>query len=400
MDHRRRPFARRARLASSAAAFGAALLVLLAVAAPAPATSRGEAAALVSGRDHATIDPGLRAAIDEAVRAEMAEQDAVGVAIGVIRDGRVVMTAGYGLADREAGVPVTDRTLFRWASISKPLTALAAGHLVQAGRLDLDADVRTYVPEFPEQDHVITTRQLLAHLGGIVHYSNGPVVPAWSDPPGDPTRSVIAALDRFRGSPLVAEPGTTYAYSTHGYVLASAVVERAAGMPYDVFVRDAIARPLGMHALQPDHGWAEIAGRTKGYRRRGDRIVRSIGLDVSWKLGGGRWTSDVHALAHFAAGLLDSDVVDEPLRELLWTEQRTSAGEPTGYGLGFSVDRPNGVLRVAHGGAQPMTRTRMVLYPDERHGVVVMTNSEYGVPGRFSTAVYRAISAWRNAGGG
>ncbi len=117
-----------------------------------------------------------RPAVDQAVRDEMARQELVGVAIGVIRDGRVVYTAGYGMADREAEVPVTDETLFRWASISKPVTAVAAMQLVEAGKLDPSADIRDYVPEFPDKGTVITTEQLLAHLGGIVHYSNGPVI--------------------------------------------------------------------------------------------------------------------------------------------------------------------------------------------------------------------------------
>src|SRR5436305_1742921 len=106
------------------------------------------------------LDARQAVAVDEAVRAVMARQHLVGVAVGVIRDGQIAYLKGYGMSDRERGTPVTTETVFNWASNSKPLAAVLAMKLVEKGELDLDADVRRYLPEFPSKGAVISTRQL------------------------------------------------------------------------------------------------------------------------------------------------------------------------------------------------------------------------------------------------
>lgn len=341
-----------------------------------------------------TLSQDLREAIDTAVREEMEQQQLVGVAVGVIREGEVAYTAGYGYADREQEVPVTHDTLFRWASISKPVTALAAMQLVEAGTLDLAADIREHVPEFPDKGAPITTEQLLAHLGGIVHYTNGPVIRTQReyDTP-HPYESVILALDTFAPSPLVNQPGERYSYSTRGYILASAVVEHAGGQPFAEQVQERICEPLGLTTLQPDYQWVDIPNRAKGYRRVRGHIFPSTNTDVSWKLGGGGFISNVEDLARFAVALMNSELVSEAITRDMWTPRIDANGESSGYGLGLRVSDNNGQLRILHTGSQEKTRTRMVFYPKAGHGVVVMTNSEHGDCGAISTAIYRAINA-------
>ena len=344
------------------------------------------------------LDPIVQSSIDSIVSAEIERQNAVGVAIGVVQDGQVVFTKGYGFADREEQIPVTNDTMFRWASISKPLTALIAGQLAAEGALDLDKDIRTYVPEFPEKnpEHPMTTRQLLGHLGGIVHYTNGPVIPTIRkyDSP-HPYESVILAIDTFKKSPLVAEPGAEFNYSTHGYILASAVVERAGGKPFNQLIQERISQPLNLQNLRPDYQWEDIPNRTVGYRSRGGTVVRSTNTDVSWKLGGGGFISTIDDLAAFAAGLTDPEFMTPELRKSLWMQQETTSGSPTRYGLGFRVKTEKATLPqkdrlvISHSGAQEKTRTIMLVFPEEKAAVVVMTNSEYVKP----LPIARAISA-------
>ncbi|MAY06539.1 MAG: penicillin-binding protein, partial [Verrucomicrobiales bacterium] len=155
--------------------------------------------------------------IDEAAKSEMERQQIVGFAVGIIQENRIVYLKGYGWEDREKRVPVTRNTMFRWASISKSLTALVAMQLWEKGHLELDADVRSYVPEFPDKGHKVTLRQLLSHQGGIVHYTNGPVIVTqrqYKQP--NPFENVLLALDTFKESPLVNVPGEKYSYTTHG----------------------------------------------------------------------------------------------------------------------------------------------------------------------------------------
>lgn len=331
--------------------------------------------------------------VDKAVQAEMAQQKAVGVAIGVIRNGRVAYIQGYGFEDREQEIQVTRKSLFRWASVSKPLTAIAAMQLVEWGWLDLDADVRCYVPEFPDKGVTITCRNLLCHQGGIVHYKNGLVIKTEREylcP--NPFEDVVLALDTFKESPLVGQPGEKFSYTTHGYILLSAVVQRAGNQRFADQVWCRIACPLGMKTLQPDYQWKEIPNRAIGYRMNGGKISRSTDTDVSWKLGGGGFISSIEDMALFAAGLINGDLISQESQATMWTRQKSSDGKTTQIGLGFFVEEDNGTLKVSHNGSQEKTKTRLVIYPEQKHGLVVMTNSEYGNPGKFTTAVYNAIS--------
>lgn len=339
------------------------------------------------------LTPSQRKAVDETVITQMQQQHLVGLSIGIIQDGAVAYTAGYGLSDREAGTPVTADTMYRWASISKPLTAVAAMQLVDANKLDLDADVRTLVPEFPDPGSPVTTRQLLGHLGGIVHYRNGPVVPtqrAYAEP--HPHADVVKALDTFKASPLVSDPGEAFNYSTHGYILASAVVQRAGEQPFAWQVKSRIADPLGMQSLQPDYQWVDIPHRAKGYRKLDGMIVASDDSDVSWKLGGGGWISTIGDLSRFAAGMMGNALLPADARVTMWTPQRTADGTATGYGLGFGVSGTGANLKVSHTGAQAKTRTMMSVWPAMRSGVVIMTNSEWVDRGNIMAAITKAMA--------
>src|SRR5947209_6780099 len=152
--------------------------------------------------------------VDAKVQAEIKRQECVGLAVVVIDDGKIAWTKGYGFADREKQVPVDPVvTQFRWASTCKSVTAVAALQLAEKGLLDLDGDVRTYVPEFPDKGVKITARERLCHQGGIVFSADGHKMPTnrtYTTP--HPFADVITALDMFNDKALINTPGTTYAY--------------------------------------------------------------------------------------------------------------------------------------------------------------------------------------------
>jgi serine beta-lactamase-like protein LACTB len=333
-----------------------------------------------------------REAVDQAVMAQMHKQGLVGLSIGIIEEGEVAYTAGYGFANRDDKTPVDANTLYRWASISKPLTAVAAMQLVETGSLDLDADVRTFVPEFPDHGVAISTRQVLGHLGGIVHYRNGPVVlteTVSSEP--HPHADVIKALDTFKASPLVSKPGVAFNYSTHGFMLASAVVQRAGGQPFAKQVQARIAAPLGMTTLQPDYQWVDNPHRATGYRKVIGMIVESPDADVSWKLGGGGWMSTIGDIATFAAALMGDQLLSKHARNVLWSEQDEADGTGTGYGLGFGCSGTGNALTVSHTGAQAKTRTVLSIEPLNGRGIVLMSNTEWIDRGNVIAALRQAL---------
>lgn len=331
--------------------------------------------------------------VDEAVVQQIERQKAVGVAVGVILEGKVVYLQGYGFEDRENQIPVSMNSMFRWASISKTLTAIAAMQLVEKGQLDLSADVRTLVPEFPDKGTSITVQDLLCHQSGIVHYTNGPVVRTQGSYDSDhPFESVVIALDTFKDSPLLFKPREKYSYSTHAYILLSAVVERAGHKRFADQISERIIQPLKLDSLQPDYQWVEIPNRAVGYNLRSGLPKPSTNTDVSWKLGGGGYISTVGDLSDYAAAIINGKLLRKDTWGLVSTVQATSGGMPTPLGLGFFIDGTGPQLRLAHDGSQEKSKTRMVMYPMQRRGVVVMSNSENVNPGEFTTAVFGALS--------
>ena len=332
--------------------------------------------------------------IDALVHEEMEKQDAVGLAIGVINNGEIVYLQQYGYSDLKKKQKVSLGTKFRWASIGKPLAAVAAMQLAEEGKLDLDVDIRKYVPEFPDKGVKITTRQLLSHLGGIVHYSNGPVVKTKrSYDSKHPYQDVILALDTFKESPLVCKPGEKFSYTSHGYILLSAVIQRAGDEKFADQVKNRICRPLKLRTLQPDYQWKRITNRAKGYKKKTGEVIESTDTDVSWKLGAGGWISSINDLAQFAKALLGEDFVSEEVKKQMWRRQNTSDGSLVGYGLGFrlsgSYSEDN--LVVEHDGLQEKARSLMRLKLKENDGVVIMSNSEYINPYKFADLIFKIL---------
>jgi serine beta-lactamase-like protein LACTB len=332
-------------------------------------------------------------AVDKAVAAEMAKQNLVGVAIGIIQHGRIVYTKGHGYADRERGVPASARTVFNWASNSKPLTAVAAMQLVEKGALDLNRDVRAYVPEFPDKGVVITGRDLLCHQSGIPHYSNGRIIPTVREHAGNrPFLDPVLALDRFNQSPLLFKPGEKYSYSSYAYILMSAVVQRAGREDFVRQIKERIAGPLKMDSLQLDVGSGPHDHWTVRYtKKKQGEVVRAKEEAEYWKYGAGGFKSNVEDFARWAEGLINHRVVSEKSEELMWRPQETSGHKKTDCGLGFFIDDKNG-LKVSHNGAQTGVATRMVIYPRAGHGVVVMCNTAPAEPGAISGVIYQVLN--------
>ena len=170
------------------------------------------------------LTPAKIARIDSAITAVIDRSHIPGLAIAIVVDGKIRWQNAYGLADVENAVPAETSTVFRIASVTKPLTATAAMQLAERGKLDLDAPVQKYAPSFPAKAQTITTRQLLGHLSGIRHYKAGE---------GERTThydSLATALEIFKDDALVREPGTGFTYSTFGYTLLGVAIEGASGM--------------------------------------------------------------------------------------------------------------------------------------------------------------------------
>ena len=313
--------------------------------------------------------PSWEAPAAAAIEAAIREQQIPGLSCTIGVDGALPFRRGFGLADIENEVPATPATVYRLGSISKPVTAVLAMQLAEKQELDLDRDVHTFVPEWPEKQWPVTTRQLLAHLGGVRHYRGE----------GESTQhydTQCAGLVRFAKDPLLHEPGTKFFYSTYGYNLIAAAVEKAAGRPFAELVRVRIAEPAGAPTLQDDDVRRIIRGRAQGYRRVGGKLQNSELMDNSYKLGGGGLCSSADDLVRFAQALMDGKLVGKDMLVAMWTPQQTRDGQRIEYALGFRVMGEGTRRAVAHGGAQSRVTTFLVLLPEQRVAIALMCNLE------------------------
>ena len=308
-------------------------------------------------------------AVGEAIEAQIAQERIPGLSCAIGVGDSLVFRRGFGLADVENEVPATAQTVYRLASVSKPITAVLAMQLAEAGLLDLDADVHTLVPEWPAKPWPVTTRQLLAHLGGVRHYLDEAESTRHFATPAE-------GLARFAADPLLHEPGTRSHYSTYGYNLVAAVVEKAVQKPFADVVRERIARPSGALSLQDDDVRRVIRGRAQGYVRVDGQLQNSELMDSSYKLGGGGLCSSADDLARFAQALTDGKLVSRQTLETMWTQQRTRDGSAIDYALGFRVGSHGGRRVAFHGGAQSRVSTVLYLLPDARVVIVLLCNLE------------------------
>lgn len=309
-------------------------------------------------------------AADAAIEAQLASDEIPGLSCAIAVADKLVFVRGYGLADVENDVEATGATVYRLASISKPITAICALRLVEEGRLDLDRDVAEIVSAWPGKRWPVTTRQLLAHLGGVRHYKRGE---------GESTRhydNQTAALERFARDPLLHEPGTKYQYSTFGYNLVAAVVEAAAERTFAEAVRDYVAGPSGAKTLQDDDVRRIVRGRAQGYVRVRGALQNSALMDASYKLGGGGLCCSAEDLARFGQALIAGRLVARETLAAMWTPQQTSGGEVLTYGLGLRVDEHDGRRAVMHSGAQSRVSTMFYTLPDDGVVVAVLCNLE------------------------
>lgn len=285
--------------------------------------------------------------------------------------GDFVWARGFGWADLENRVSATEKSSYRMASVTKPMTAVAALRLAEMGKLDLDAEVQTYVPYFPRKSKPVTVRQLLAHLGGISHYRDYSVEGRIREP--KTTREAIGIFEKFD---LVKEPGAEYSYSSYGYNLLGAAIEGAAGKPYAEVMQELVWGPAGMSDTRMDDPHAIIPNRVQGYRLDGSELKRSEYVNISSRFAAGGTRSTVVDLIRFVHALRDGKLLRDETKDAMWWLSETTARRWSSYGLGWSVFSVNGHFVVNHSGSQEETRTLLIYFPREDLAMAFASNFE------------------------
>ncbi|HEY9840695.1 MAG TPA: serine hydrolase domain-containing protein [Candidatus Obscuribacterales bacterium] len=340
----------------------------------------------LSGWQAARADDRLDAAsgrqVEDAIRQEVQRQDLSGLAVGLVVDGELSYVKGFGFAEIESLSTVSENSRFRWASLSKPLTAVVAVREAEAGHVDLEVPIQHYLPDYRHSEKLaLKLRHLLSHQGGIGHYEEIRDWPAkvraylGSEAYASGYSALQASNALGLGQQLLFHPGSRFLYSTFGYILAGGVLEAASGKGFEELAREQVSEPLELASLGPDR--AGLPWKVKGYRKDRNQIVASENDDVRWKLPGGGFSSNIRDLARWMQALMAGPYLSEAQRRDLWREQLTSDGRHTGYGLGFGLSGSGRESRISHSGAQSQTRSLMAFYPQRRWGVVMLSNAEW-----------------------
>ncbi len=329
---------------------------------------------LISSDGSAQLSKRQTGAINTLVTAWMKTENIPAASIAVAANGRALYNKAFGLSDVENNLPAQTKSVFRLASVSKPITAVAVMQLVEQGKIDLDAPAEQYLPTFPKKQWSFTVRQLLGHQSGVRHYQG---LEEEYRIGSRRYKDLNEAITIFSNDSLRHRPGERYSYTTFGYSLLGVIIETASGMTFEEYIRTNICAPAGMTSTYMDRSTDIISYRTRGYAFDSlGRLRNAVAIDPNYKFPGGGIVSTAEDMVRFASAVM-SGLLIRPETFAMMTVMGTLAdGTTTGYGLGWSLGTASAPDAVLHKGMQQGTTTVLLLLPEAKCAAVILTNRE------------------------
>lgn len=325
---------------------------------------------LCSAITYAQPDKKTIAALEDTLQRFMKNKHIPGASVTITVKGKTVFSKGYGYADLEQQVPVNPQTTkFRIGSISKALTAVGLAKLYEQKRIFLDSSVYFYLSTYPQAKYRFTVRQLAGHIAGIRHYKGNEFLISKH------YETVTEALTIFSHDSLLYRPGTAFQYSSHGFNLLSAIIEKASGKDFLTFMRQEVFIPLTLKNTCPDLTDSIIPNRTRFYQWKNNHWENAPYVDNSYKWAGGGFISSSEDIARFANIMLSQTFLRKETINLITTPQKLTNQTLTTYGIGFFTSKDQqGNTWFGHSGGSVGGTTDMVIYPASQIVVVVLTN--------------------------
>ncbi len=322
-------------------------------------------AASMSFAQEATAPAWLAEVKSQAAEA-MKAQTLPSISVAVWNDGHFEAFA-LGWADVEQKLPATPESLYRLASISKPITAVAVMRLAQTNQLGLDARAELFCPAFTGHPEV-TARMLLGHRSGVHHYKSGDAAQNTHH-----FATMDDAVRNFAADPLEFPAGRQQLYTSYGFTVLGCEVAGASGMEYARYVERKVLHPLHMQQTIVDDESVEQPGRVRFYTLKDGHLAPAHALDTSDRLPGGGWLSTPTEMVEFASGV--EHLLGPEWTRLMWRET-SHPGDHLRYALGWELGSAEGEFMVAHGGSQAGTSTFLLLVPKRKVAVAVFTNRD------------------------
>ena len=308
----------------------------------------------------------------DAIFSELNDQTA-GAALRVSRGDEVLYSKGFGMADLEHAIPVSDETIFEAGSVSKQFTATAIIMLVEAGKINLDDSIQQYIPEFPVYEHTITVRHLLNHTSGLRDWGAVAGLGGW--PRGTRTYTNAMALDYImRQEALNYVPGAEYLYSNSNYTALTIIAERVSGQSIPEFTQEHIFKPLGMNnSSWRDNFKAVVPGRAIGYDLIRGQFYSNMPFENTY--GHAALLTTVGDLDIWNRSWKNTPLGTPELLGLRTERGILNNGDTITYAAGVMVDTFAGHPEVTHSGATAGYRCWMAYYPEDDISVVYLSNN-------------------------
>ncbi|WP_336985527.1 serine hydrolase domain-containing protein [Altererythrobacter aquiaggeris] len=298
-----------------------------------------------------------------------------GAAIIVTDNGDVVYSGGQGLANVEAGTPISPDTVFRLASISKQFAAATVLRLAEQGKLSLGDPLSKFLPDYPAPGADVTVRQLLNHTSGIQSYTG---IAGWmTEANTSQVMTTNELIAEFSDLPANFPAGQAFLYNNSGYVLLGAIIEKVTGNTWHGAIVDQIARPLGLGSIAGFHDESALPGMATGYSvdNNGAVVVaQKIHADVPHAAGGLRGT--VRDLAKWAAALHGGKVIGDASYKMMIAPTVLPDGKTENYGFGIAPSKLRGADAIGHSGGIFGFTTDSIYLPEEDVFVAVFVNSD------------------------
>lgn len=295
--------------------------------------------------------------------ATLAQQGAFSGSVLVAYKGEVLLSRGYGLANKEQALPASAATRYRLASVTKPLTALGVLRLAAMGKLRLDASVCDYLEACPVAWAPVRVVDLLGQSSGIPNFTDFADFVNLEQQPATPD----AVIARFRDLPLGFAPGTLYQYTNSNYVVLARLIEQVSGQSYEQFLDQELFEPLGMTNTGLDPGDFSPLNGTRGYAAGSIDIP----LDVSNLYGAGNLYSTVEDLFKLAQALDNGRILPGDLAA------RMEAPGSGRYALGWMIEQRGAQRLVYHPGSMSGAATWFGRFPEAGVTIIVLSNDYY-----------------------
>lgn len=296
-----------------------------------------------------------------------------GIAVSVVRDGKIIYQRQDGIANLEYGTPISDSTVFHIASVSKQFTAFLALLLEEEGKLSLDDDISRYLPELKDLPYKVSIRQLANHTHGFANtYELGQLIGISS---GDVMSQQQMIKILLRQKQLNFEPGAQYEYNNAGFALLAEIIQRVSGKPFGEVARERIFKPLGMnHSLFLDDNATVVKNKAYSYKK-----VKNGYNKVPFNytvVGASGLNTTPYDLCLWAMNFDNPRVGDRKIFEKMTTPSRLNNGQQIPYGLAQETKRYQGLDVVFHGGGDAGYRAYLLRVPALHFSIIIMGNLE------------------------